>query len=81
MKNKIQSMTIPKIKRMLRLRMVSMLFSVLFTGMVVTFSFGKQVMHWPWTGSLPAAATCAVLAVVSCVGYLILSKRLASGGL
>jgi hypothetical protein len=81
MKNEIQSLTIPKIKRMMRLRLASMLFSVLFIGVVIIFSLGKQVMHWPWAGSIPVAAACAALAGASCIGYLILNKRLASGGL
>jgi len=81
MKNEIQSMTISKIKRMLRMRFVSMFLSVLFTLMVVAFSFGKQVMHWPWAGSFPVAVACVALAVVSCIGYLIVNRRLASGGL
>jgi len=81
MKNEIQSMTLPKIKRMLKLRLISMLLSILFTALTVAFSFGTQLMHWPWVGSLLVAAACVTVAVASCAGFIFLKNKLASSGL
>ncbi len=74
-------MPIPKIKRMLTMRLMSLLFSGLFFVLTIAFLFGKLVMHWSLGGSLFTAAACVMLAVASCVEYLILNRRLASGGL
>lgn len=81
MKNEAKLMTLPQIKRMLRLRWLSMLSSILFTALTVAFSFGKQMMHWPWAGSFLVAGTFGVLAMVCCAGYLILNRKLAGSGL
>ncbi len=81
MKNKVASMTLPKIKWMIRLRLLSLLFAVFFTALTVAFSFGKQVMHWPWAGFPLLATACVLLAVASCAEFLFLNKRLASSGL
>lgn len=78
MKNEISRMTLPQIKRMLRL---SLLLSILFTALTVAFSFGKQVMHWPWADSFLLAGACVILALAGCAWYILLNKKLADSGL
>ena len=81
MKNEIQLMTIPKIKRLLRFRELSMVLSILFTASMVGFLFGNRVMHLPWGWSLLLVTTCGGLALVCWGGYLFFKHKLASGGL
>jgi hypothetical protein len=81
MKDDAKLMTLPQIKRMLRLRWLSMFSSILFTSLTVAFSFGKQVMHSPWAGSFLVAGAFGALTLACCVGYLVLNKKLAGSGL
>ena len=81
MKNDVSSMTLPKIKRMLRLRIYIMVLSVLFSVLTVAFLFGKQVLHWPWSGSFLVAAVCLTLVVACFGGFLFLNNKLARSGL
>lgn len=81
MKNDVSLMTLPKIKKMLKLRLFSLLMAVFFTLLTVVFAVGKQVMHWPWAGFLLLAATCVMLAVASCTGFLFLNRKLSGSGL
>ena len=81
MKFDIQTMTIPKIKRMLRLRLISILLFVLFTALTIASIIGIQVMRWAWAGSLLAAAAFVILAVASCAGFLFINNKLAGSGL
>lgn len=81
MKNEISGMTLPQIKRVLRLRWLSLLLSILFTALTVAFSFGKQVMHWPWADSFLLAGACVILALAGCAWYILLNKKLADSGL
>jgi hypothetical protein len=81
MKNEIQWMSIPKIKRMLMLRLVCLLLSVAFFVLTIVFLFGNPLMYWTFGGSMLIAVTCVMLAATSCVEYLTLNRRLSSGGL
>jgi len=81
MKNEVQSMALPKNKRMLQLRLISLLLSILFTALTVAFSFGKQVLHWSWAGFLLISAACVILALVSGAESLFLNNKLSSSGL
>ncbi len=74
-------MTLPQIKRMLRLRWLSLLLSIVFTALTVAFSFGKQVMHWPWADSYLLAGVSVILALAGCAWFLLLNKKLADIGL
>lgn len=74
-------MTLPQIKRMLRLRWLSLLFSIGFLGLMVVFSFGNQALRWSLVGSNLIAGACGTLALVGCAGFLILNKKLADRGL
>jgi hypothetical protein len=81
MKNRAPLMTLPKIKWLLRLRLLSFILSIIFTALTLGFTFEKQVMHWPGPVSFLLASACLLLAVVSSAGYLFLHKRLANSGL
>jgi heme/copper-type cytochrome/quinol oxidase subunit 4 len=74
-------MTSSKIKILLRLRLLCFFLSIAFTGLTVTFSYGKQVMHWEWAGSVLMAGACVTLALASCIVFLFLNKKLESNGL
>jgi hypothetical protein len=81
MKNKAQPMSLPKIKWMLRLRSLSLILSILFTGVTAAFLFEIQAMHWPWSGYFLLATTCILLVVFSSAGFLFLQRKLANSGL
>lgn len=81
MKNEIQAMSLRKIKRMMKIRLVSLLLAVLFIILTIALSFGRLLMHWSGVGSILVVVPCVILSLVSWVEYLVLNKRLASGGL
>ncbi len=81
MKNKIQALSLQKIKWMIKIRLISLLLAVVFILLTIALSFGKTLMHWSGAGHIMAVVTCVMLALASCVKYLILNKKLASGGL
>ncbi len=81
MKNEVSLMTLSQIKRMLRLRWLSLLLSIVFTALTVAFSFGKQMMHWPWADSYLLAGASVILALAVCAWYIVLNKKLADSGL
>jgi hypothetical protein len=66
---------------MLKLRLLVLFLSMLFTMLTVAFAFGKQVMHWQWSGSILTAGLCGLLALISCIMVLFLNRRLAVSGL
>jgi len=81
MKNEVQTMPIPQIKRMMKLRLISLISSVLFVVLAIPCLFGNPVMHWSFTGSILAAAVLVSLAAASCAWFLILNNRLSRSGL
>lgn len=81
MKNEIQAMSLRKIKWMMKIRLFSLLLAVLFIIMTIALSFGRLLMHWSGAGSILVVVPCVILSLASWVEYLVLNKRLASGGL
>lgn len=81
MKNEIQAMSLRKIKWTMKIRLTSLLLAVSFILLTIALSLGRLLMHWSGAGSILAVVTCVMLALASGVEYLILNKRLASGGL
>jgi len=81
MKNEIQAMPLRKIKWMMTIRLISLLLAVLFIILTITISFDQSVSHLFGSGLVLAILICVVLALASCAACLVLSKRLASGGL
>jgi hypothetical protein len=81
MKNEIQAMSLRKIKWILKIRLISLLSAVFFIILMIALSFGISLMHWSGPGSILAVVTCVILTLASFFEYLVLNKRLASGGL
>lgn len=81
MKIEAPLITLPEIKRMLRLRLLCLLASIFFIVLTAAFSFGQQVTHWHWAGAFPIAGVCGLFALASSFGYLLLNKKLATLGL
>jgi len=81
MKNEIQTMSLQKIKRLMKIRRISLLLGVFFIVLTIALSFGRPLMHWSGAGSILAIVIFVMLASASCVEYLVLNKRLSSGGL
>lgn len=81
MKKEKPLMTLSQIKRMLRMRQLSLLLSAGFLALMVVFSFGNHAMDLPWVGAFLVAGACAVLALAGCAGFLLLNKKLADRGL
>jgi hypothetical protein len=81
MRNEIQAMSLQKIKQMMKIRLISLLFTGLFLFLMVAVAFVKPWLHWSWFELVLAIVFFAILACASSVGYLFLRNKLASGGL